>query len=70
LPVTDCDALNADYQKAFNELQGSSIFRRATLSALKKARQNQIPVAIQQRAIVMPNIVSGIIPVSKPHAHD
>lgn len=70
LPVTDYDGLNSDYQKAFNDLPGSSIFRRATLSALKKARQNQIGSAVQQRPIVMPNIVSGIIPVSKPHAND
>jgi hypothetical protein len=68
LPLVDYRGLNTDYQKAFSELPGSSIFRRATLPALKKARQSQVMGAVQQRPIVMPNIVSGIIPISRPHA--
>ena len=70
LPLTDYNGLNGDYQSAFKDLPGSSIFKRATLAVLKKARQNQIEAISKHSPIVVPNIIRGTIPASKPFSYD
>jgi hypothetical protein len=68
VPVTDYNGLNSDYQLAFKDLPSSSIFKRATLTGLKKARQNQVEAISKHSAVVLPNIIRGTIPTPKPYA--
>lgn len=66
VPIPDYDGLNTEYQRAFKELRGSSIFRRAALDDLKKARQNQINAIARPTPTVVPNIALGTVPASRP----
>jgi hypothetical protein len=70
LHLVDCRALHPDYSDAFGALPEISIFRRATLEALKKARLKQINSAGKQSPQIMPQIRAAVIPAARPFCDD
>jgi len=70
LHIVDCRALHPDYCQAFGALPDISIFRRATLDALKKARLKQINSAGKQSPQIMPQIRATVIPAARPFCND